>query len=138
KYGFNVHEDYDSDLPVMQGYPDELNQVWTNIIHNAMQAMPDGGDLFISVKREGDQVVTRIRDTGSGIPDDVLPRIFEAFYTTKAAGEGSGLGLDIVKKIVEKHQGTIDVETEINVGTTFIISIPVDRKPEAANTEAEA
>ena len=130
KYGFTVHEDYDADIPPMQGYPDELNQVWTNIIHNAMQAMPDGGDLYLSVKREGDQVVTRIRDTGTGIPDDVLPKIFEAFYTTKGAGEGSGLGLDIVKKIVDKHQGTIDVETEVGQGTTFIVTVPVERSPE--------
>ncbi|WP_291722797.1 PAS domain S-box protein [Bernardetia sp.] len=113
------------DIPTFLGYPDELMQVWTNIIHNAIQAMKGKGELFVSTKKQDDKVTVSIRDTGSGIPKEIQDRIFEAFFTTKPTGEGSGLGLDITKKVVARHDGKIWFETEEGIGTTFFIEIPL-------------
>ena len=108
-------------------YPDELNQVWTNLIQNALQAMNYQGRLEIITEQIAGNVVIRIKDSGAGIPEDVKNRIFEPFFTTKAAGEGSGLGLDICKKIIDKHQGRIEVDSEIGKGTTFSVFLPGER-----------
>jgi signal transduction histidine kinase len=105
--------------------PDELNQVWTNLIHNALQAMNYHGTLSLRLHRLGDQLEVRVQDSGCGIAPEHLDKIFDPFFTTKPSGEGSGLGLDIVKKIIEKHQGRIDVETEPGVGTCFIVLLPI-------------
>lgn len=131
KQGIEVIQNYES-LPPILCYPDELNQVWTNLIHNAIQAMNGRGKLSIEVRRdrrstaESSQefIVVSITDSGCGIPPEVLPRIFEPFFTTKAAGEGSGLGLDISKKIVDKHSGQIEVET-FPGQTTFRVWLPM-------------
>ena len=103
---------------------DELNQVWTNIIHNAVQACGGRGEITVETALEGEDVVVRIADNGPGIPAEVLPRIFEPFFTTKPKGEGSGLGLVIVKRIVEKHRGQIAVESRPGQ-TTFTVRLPV-------------
>ena len=108
------------------GYPDELIQVWTNIIHNAIQAMKSNGKLFIQTKLENNNVLVTIQDNGAGIPKEVQNRVFDAFFTTKSAGEGSGLGLDITKKIIEKHNGKIWFESSERVGTTFFIYLPLN------------
>ncbi|WP_242469481.1 sensor histidine kinase [Rhabdochromatium marinum] len=105
-------------------YPDELCQVWTNIIHNALQAMDCRGTLQIDLAAENGGAVVTIADTGGGIPPEIREHIFEPFFTTKRAGEGTGLGLDIVKKIVAKHDGHIELESEMGVGTTFKIYLP--------------
>ena len=107
-------------------YPDELNQVWTNLIHNAMQAMDFRGTLTLTIERIGNEAVVCVGDSGCGIPESIIDRIFEAFFSTKVAGEGSGLGLDIVKKIVQKHHGRIDVQSQVGVGTTFLVYLPYD------------
>ncbi len=105
-------------------YPDELNQVWTNLIHNALQAMEYQGSLVVKLlKMDGYQVVG-INDSGHGIPKEIIGMVFTPFFTTKKAGEGSGLGLDIVKKIVDKHKGKIEVESTVGVGTNFTVYIP--------------
>lgn len=131
KQGIDVVTDYAS-TPTISCYPDELKQVWTNLIHNAIQAMKGSGRLEISLSsveahspeslRKG--VVIDITDSGCGIPDEIKTRIFEPFFTTKPAGEGSGLGLDIVKKIIERHDGSIDVESQPGK-TTFRVFLPV-------------
>ena len=113
-----------AEMPPLRCLPDELNQVWTNLIHNALQAMNNAGTLTVDLKRVGDEAVVSIGDTGSGIPEEIRGRIFEAFFTTKPMGEGSGLGLDIVKKIVDKHKGRIDVQSEVGVGSTFTVYLP--------------
>ena len=105
-------------------FPDELNQVWTNLIHNALQAMDYSGTLTIMIKKSDDYQMVVIRDSGQGIPDDILGKIFTPFFTTKKAGEGSGLGLDIVKRIVDKHKGRIEVASTVGEGTTFSVFIP--------------
>ena len=109
--------------------PDELNQVWTNLIHNALQAMNNQGTLTIGLRQVGEQALVTVGDTGCGIADAIRGRIFDAFFTTKAVGEGSGLGLDIVKGIVEKHGGRIEVESEVGVGSQFMVYLPFAQLP---------
>jgi two-component system NtrC family sensor kinase len=113
------------EMPQVRCLPDEINQVWTNLIHNALQAMDYKGTLTISVRREGDEALVSVSDTGCGISPELQKRIFEPFFTTKATGEGTGLGLDIVRKIVEKHQGRINVESEVGHGSTFTVHLPI-------------
>jgi signal transduction histidine kinase/ligand-binding sensor domain-containing protein len=124
KHGISIKRKFE---PVLDIYcfPDELNQVWTNLITNAVDAMNGKGDLEISVNQNADSLVVKFADSGSGIPEEIKPRIFDAFYTTKAAGEGSGLGLYIVKQIIDKHEGTIVFESVQGKGTTFIVSLPL-------------
>ena len=110
-------------LPMIACYPDELNQVWTNIIHNAIQAMNNTGKLGIIISKDGNMARVDISDTGKGIPTEIKDRIFDPFFTTKPVGEGSGLGLDIVKKIIEKHDGIISVESEPGK-TVFTVKLP--------------
>jgi two-component system, NtrC family, sensor kinase len=118
KQGVEVVKRYQSVPPVLC-YADEIHQVWTNIIHNALQAMTLNGTLTIEVTRSENQIMVSISDTGCGISDDIKARIFEPFFTTKIRGEGSGIGLDIVNKIIDKHQGNIEIESEVGKGTTF-------------------
>lgn len=124
KRGIDVVTQYD-ELPQIFCYPDELNQVWTNLIHNAIQAMDGKGTLDIRVCRHDQELVVRITDSGRGIPEEIQPRIFEPFFTTKPAGEGSGLGLDIVRKILDRHQGTIRFDSQPGK-TTFSVSLPME------------
>jgi two-component system NtrC family sensor kinase len=124
KQGIQVHLNL-PDLPKIQGFVDELNQVWTNLIVNACQAMQFNGTLSIEAKRNDESIVVAIKDTGEGIPGEVGDKIFNTFYTTKKSGEGSGLGLDIVRKILEKHKGKIWYESTLNVGTTFYVELPI-------------
>lgn len=128
KHGVEVVRDY-AELPPIPCYPDELNQVWTNLIHNALYAMRNQGTLTIRVAQHDQFAVVAMTDTGSGIPEAIQARIFEPFFTTKPAGEGSGLGLDIVKKIIDKHQGSITVESRPGQ-TTFQIRLPMCVPPE--------
>jgi len=102
-----------------------LNQVWTNLITNAIDAMDGKGRLSIAVSKVNDWIFVKVSDTGMGIPLEVQPRIFDAFFSTKPAGEGSGLGLFLTKEIIDKHGGKIVFETEAGKGTTFTVSLPV-------------
>jgi two-component system, NtrC family, sensor kinase len=123
KYGITVTRKY-AELPSVPVYVDELNQVWTNLIHNAVQALGGRGEIVIETRLEGPHVAVSVEDNGPGIPSDVMPRIFEPFFTTKAKGEGTGLGLGIVKQIVNKHGGTIDVSSKPGC-TRFTVCLPV-------------
>ncbi|MFA6234011.1 MAG: ATP-binding protein [Bacteroidota bacterium] len=123
KLGVEVTRQFDVVPPVLC-FPDELNQVWTNLIHNAIQAMHEQGQLDIEVHTSGAWIVTSISDSGEGIPADLLEKIFDPFFTTKGVGEGTGLGLDIVRRIVEKHRGDVAVES-IPGKTTFTVRIPL-------------
>jgi signal transduction histidine kinase len=126
KHGIEVIKNY-AELPPVLCYPDELNQVWTNLVHNALQAMDYRGTLIIEVTAQDQQAKISITDSGKGIPKEIQSRIFDPFFTTKAPGEGSGLGLDIVKKIIEKHQGHIEFESSPGQ-TTFTVSLPMNVK----------
>lgn len=123
KHGIEVMRNYD-DIPPVLCFHDELSQVWTNLIHNALQAMDYQGTLTIDVKQGEGQVRVSIADSGKGIPAEIMPKIFQPFFTTKPPGEGSGLGLDIVKKIVNKHEGEITVAS-VPGHTVFTVSIPL-------------
>ncbi len=122
KIGVEVIRNYDELNPIMC-YPDELNQVWTNLVHNALQAMEGRGTLRIDVFRKEDQAVVAVTDTGKGIPYEIKDKIFDPFFTTKPQGEGTGLGLDIVRKIIDKHNGRIEMESEPG-RTVFSVYLP--------------
>ncbi|GAA1663379.1 ATP-binding protein [Kribbella sp. NPDC056951] len=127
--GLTVVKEFDPELPQIPAYAAELNQVWTNIIDNAVQAMNGSGTLTLRTRRDGQYVVVEIGDTGPGIPADIRTRIFEPFFTTKPIGEGTGLGLDISWRIVvKKHHGDLRVDSKPGE-TWFKIVLPVD--PEA-------
>lgn len=124
KQGVEVIRDYE-DIPQVPCYPDELNQVWTNLVHNALQAMEYKGTLEIGVHQQNSHIAISVTDNGSGIPAEVQARMFDPFFTTKPAGEGSGLGLSIVQKIIEKHAGDIGVESQPGK-TTFLVKLPIE------------
>ncbi|WP_026425957.1 ATP-binding protein [Actinokineospora inagensis] len=122
--GVEVVKDYDRSLPPLHAYAAELNQVWTNLIDNAVAAMAGSGTLTIRTATRDDRLVVEIGDTGPGIPEEVLGRIFEPFFTTKAVGEGTGLGLDISWRIVvNKHHGDIRVNSAPG-DTRFQVVLP--------------
>jgi predicted ATPase/signal transduction histidine kinase/tRNA A-37 threonylcarbamoyl transferase component Bud32 len=135
KQGVDAVRNY-LDTPSIYCYPDELNQIWTNLVHNALQAMGYKGTLTIDVGVEGANVQVKMTDTGAGIPEEIMSKIFEPFFTTKPPGEGSGLGLDIVKKIVAKHEGKIEVASQPGK-TTFTVLLPInpENKKEEINRE---
>jgi signal transduction histidine kinase len=124
KRNVEVIRDY-QEVPKILGYPDELIQVWTNLIHNAIQAMPSGGTLTLTICQQDNGVEVTVKDTGAGIPAEVQQKIFDAFFTTKPMGEGSGLGLHISKKIIDKHQGRMKVESQPG-HTQFQIWLPIE------------
>jgi signal transduction histidine kinase len=124
KRGITVIRDYAPNLPKVMASGSELNQVWTNIIDNAADAMKDSGKLTVRTARENDFVLVEIADNGSGIPPDALSRIFDPFFTTKGVGEGTGLGLDVVNRIIKNVGGHIRV-TSVPGDTRFQIRIPI-------------
>lgn len=126
KQGVEVTREY-GDVGPVECLPDELNQVWTNLIHNALQAMQNSGTLTVKVAAQDGGVVVSIADNGPGIPEDIRGRIFDPFFTTKPVGEGSGLGLDIARKIVDKHHGRLELHSEVGVGTTFSVWLPLQQ-----------
>jgi signal transduction histidine kinase len=111
------------DLPTVDGFGGELNQVWSNLIDNAIDAVADGGSVEVSARRQDGAVVVRVVDDGPGIPPEVRERIFEPFFTTKRAGEGSGLGLAIARTLVGQHEGEIEVESHAG-RTEFRVTLP--------------
>jgi signal transduction histidine kinase len=111
-------------LPMVRGFAGELNQVWGNIIDNALDAIPNGGHLRVTAGREGPRVVVRIVDDGPGIPPAILTRIFDPFFTTKPVGQGTGLGLDIVRRLVLHNNGTIEVDSRPG-RTEFRVALPI-------------
>ncbi len=122
-------------LPLVNCYAGQLNQVWTNVLVNAAQAVQGNGEVRISTKVEGQVVVVVISDNGCGIPADQLHKIFDPFFTTKQVGDGTGLGLSIIYGIIEKHGGSITAESEEGMGSRFTISIPITTNTEFRVTE---
>jgi signal transduction histidine kinase len=123
KKNATVEVDVEPGLPAVEGYGGELNQVWLNLLENAVDAVGQGGRVEVSAKREGGAVAVRIADDGPGIPDDIRDRIFDPFFTTKPVGEGTGLGLDIVRRLVNRNKGTIEVESRPG-RTVFTVTLP--------------
>ncbi|MEL6275190.1 MAG: HAMP domain-containing sensor histidine kinase, partial [Bacteroidota bacterium] len=120
-----LQKEIDYDLPKIKAIPGELNQVWTNIIVNALDAMPEsGGVLTVRTYQERENLCIEIEDNGSGIPEDIQSRIFEPFFTTKGIGEGTGMGLDIVRRVIEHHGGYIGMESRPG-RTCFKVCFPI-------------
>jgi signal transduction histidine kinase len=124
KRGVTVHRDYQPVPLLVNSFGSELNQVWTNLIDNAIDAMSGKGELGVHTYREDNWVIVEIRDSGPGISPEVLPRIFEPFFTTKGVGEGTGLGLDTVQRIIRKHRGNIQVRSKPG-DTCFQVWLPM-------------
>jgi signal transduction histidine kinase len=126
-----VTTDFAEDVPEVECYPGLINQVFLNLVVNAAQSIPEEGTISVRTRLEGELVHVSISDSGSGIPPDVRDRIFSAGFSTKPMGEGTGLGLTITREIVEDtHGGKITFETEMGVGTTFHVFLPI-RQPRA-------
>ncbi len=118
------------ELPSVDAFSAQLNQVWTNLLVNAAQSVTaTGGDVKIVTSADSDSITVSISDTGEGIPPENLSKIFDPFFTTKPVGEGTGLGLSITFGIVQRHGGTISVDSEVGKGTTFTVSLPMQPKP---------
>jgi PAS domain S-box-containing protein len=129
KKGVEVVREYAEDLPAIEAYASELNQVWTNLIDNGIDAMEGSGTLTIRAKREDPWLVVEIEDSGPGIPPEHLPKIFDPFFTTKPPGEGTGLGLNISRNlIVKKHHGEMSVKSKPG-STCFTVHLPMDFRP---------
>lgn len=126
KKGIEVAREYDRNLPHIQVEGSELNQVWTNLIDNAIDAMDGQGTITIRTYREGEQATVEIADDGPGIPEAIQSRIFDPFFTTKDVGAGTGLGLDVVRRIVTNRcGGQIDFRSRPGE-TVFRVRIPID------------
>lgn len=136
KYGITLVKDYQYEGEIM-AWGQELGQVWTNLLQNAIQAMESKGEIKISIQKSNNTVFVSFSDNGQGIPEDIQQKVFEVFFTTKSAGEGTGLGLDIVRKIIEKHKGKIHFESTKNVGTTFFVELPIFVEEEKPSVAAE-
>ena len=131
KAGITVLREYAQNLPDLEAYASELNQVWTNIIDNAIDAMEGQGSLILRTRKEDPWVVVEIEDNGPGISEDIQSKIFDPFFTTKPPGAGTGLGLNISHNIiVQKHQGQITVSSRPGK-TCFAVRLPTDFSPTA-------
>jgi two-component system NtrC family sensor kinase len=124
-----VETSFDPDIPEIMASTNQMRQVMLNLIKNAKEAMPKGGNLFIRTGKEDNRVLIHIQDTGMGIPEEIRDKIFEAFFTTKQKVKGVGLGLSVCYGIIKDHGGEIKVESEEGKGTTFVISLPIESKP---------
>jgi len=120
----SVKKVFCNNLPPTPAYVGELNQVWTNIIDNAIYALDKNGEITIETSCDDKHVIIKIIDNGKGIPPEILSRIFDPFFTTKKIGEGTGIGLDLVKRIIKRHNAEINVSSEPG-RTAFVISIPL-------------
>ena len=127
-----VDKTIESSLPPVRADRDQLIQVLINLVMNSIHAMPEGGRLRLSLAREGSHVCLGLSDTGHGMPEEIRSKVFEPFFTTKDFGKGTGLGLTVVKGIIEEHGGTIAVESAVDKGTTFWIRLPLDEAQTAA------
>lgn len=129
KYNVKIIRKY-QEIPLIWGYPDELGQIWTNLMQNALHAMDNQGTLTIETGISNGHIFVKFTDTGKGINKEIIDKIFDPFFSTKPVGEGSGLGLDIVMRIIRKHGGTVHVDSRPKK-TTFNITFPIQNKRKA-------
>jgi len=121
-----IRLELDPALPIIQADPTQIQEVMVNLVSNSLEAMPNGGRLTIRTRRGPANMVTiEIEDTGVGIPEEYLNKLFTPFFTTKAVGKGTGLGLAITYGIIKMHRGQINVHSKVGQGTTFVIQLPV-------------
>jgi signal transduction histidine kinase len=135
KYIATLERDF-GDVPDIVCYPQQLNQVFLNLLVNAAQAMEKQGNIIVRTWSESDNIFVSVRDNGKGMTEEMQQRVFEPFFTTKEVGKGTGLGLSISANIVRKHGGDITVESEVGAGTTFTVRLPVKSSlQQAMNTD---
>ena len=125
KYKVTLHKELDGNAPMINGHEGQIGQVIMNMLVNAAQAMESDGDIYITTTQNAESVRMTIRDTAKGMPQSVIDKIFDPFFTTKGVNEGTGLGLSISHGIIEKHGGSISVESQEGVGTSFTIDLPL-------------
>ncbi len=130
KYKANIHLELEESLKI-DCIVSQINQVLVNIIVNASQAIEEFGDIYVTCYSDDEIATIKVKDTGPGIPDEMIKKIFDPFYTTKPAGKGTGLGLAITKSIIERHHGKIEVKSKKNIGTEFSILLPIKQKESA-------
>lgn len=123
-----IIKDYGEDIPLIEGFGGQLNQVFMNILDNSCYAIKEKGTITISLQKEENDVIIKIKDNGCGMTKEQSAKIFEPFYTTKPVGEGTGLGMSISYKVIQRHDGEISVDSEEGKGTTFTIRLPIRRK----------
>jgi signal transduction histidine kinase len=128
----SVTVDADPDLPRVRGFAGELNQIWLNLIDNALDAAPDSGAVEVTARRERHHVAVRVVDNGGGIPAAIVGRVFDPFFTTKPVGKGTGLGLDIVRRLVVHNDAEIDVDS-VPGRTEFRVLLPIADSEPAGN-----
>ena len=131
KNRITVVKDYEQNVPKIEAYGGQLNQVFMNILDNAQYAIKGEGTVTISVKQQGENVEIQFSDTGEGIKKEDLKKVFEPFYTTKPVGQGTGLGMSITYRVIKNHNGEISVDSEVGKGTTFTITLPINHKNQA-------
>jgi signal transduction histidine kinase len=119
-----VFKDFEP-LPKFRAKRSEIDQIFVNMVMNAIQAMEGEGELSLATRSTGNAVLAEVTDTGCGIPPAIQTKIFDPFFTTKDPGKGTGLGLSIVYKIVSKYAGTVKVESEVGMGTRFLVQFPI-------------
>jgi two-component system sensor histidine kinase HydH len=124
--GYTIQKHYDENLPEIVGDADMLYQAFLNILINAMQAMPGGGIIHLNIHSDDHSVTIVIEDEGEGIPEDLLEKIWDPFFTTKA--KGTGLGLGIVKNIIESHEGSVSIANKPDAGSRVTIALPVNQR----------
>jgi len=132
-----IHKDFASDLPKIEAYGGQLNQIFMNIIDNAQYAIKDKGDIYISAKREGDNIIMSFKDTGKGMSQTEIAKVFEPFFTTKPVGEGTGMGMSITYKVIQNHKGSVTIDSKEGVGTTFTITLPISHGEDEAESAAQ-
>jgi signal transduction histidine kinase len=137
KHGVTVERDYQEDLPSIQANAGELTQMWTNLIDNALDAMQERGTLRVRTARDGETLVVQVGDSGPGIPKEIERRVFEPFFTTKPQGEGTGLGLDIVRGIAGRHQGTVRVLHSEPGDTVIQVRLPIGSAANEENADGD-
>lgn len=135
KYRVEIHRDYAADLPQVYCQPNQVNQVFLNLLVNAAQAMDHKGHLYLRAWQQGAEVCIEVRDTGPGIAPEHMNKLFEPFFTTKPVGSGTGLGLSLSYSIVKKHHGDIQVHSTLGKGASFVVSLPISGPCEAAEPE---
>lgn len=121
----HIEKNFDVNLPAVYCFPTQLNQVFMNLIHNAIQAIENKGEIIISTSQQEGHIVASIQDDGIGMDEEVQKKLFEPFFTTKEQNQGTGLGMSITQNIIEKHKGIIQVESEKGKGTTFTVKLPI-------------
>ena len=135
KQKVSINKEY-GEIPTVRCSPSQINQIFLNLITNAADAIESSGEITLRTWRDGDRVLVSVQDTGSGIPEDILDKIRDPFFTTKEVGSGTGLGLSIVDRIIKAHNGTLDVESTVGEGTTFTVALPIEAAETAATEGA--